>query len=125
MVPRTLPEPVIDQEPQGPSGFILETLLKKIQAWELVYPLRAVLVIRTIQGLHVLRESRLISAQRRTNVGGRWDIKQDGKGQRYRGRDTPEAWGAEAAKGGQGMIRESRHNVQPASTRMQGRRQAG
>ena len=29
---RTLPEPVVDQEPQGSSGFILETLLKKIQA---------------------------------------------------------------------------------------------
>ena len=46
----------------------------------MVYPLRAVLVIRTIQGLRVLRETRLISAERRTDVGGRWGIRQGGKG---------------------------------------------
>ena len=37
-------------------------------------------MITTIQGLRVLRETRLISAERRTDVGGRWGIRQDGKG---------------------------------------------
>ena len=36
-------------------------------------------MITTIQGLRVLRETRLISAERRTDVGGRWGIRQDGK----------------------------------------------
>lgn len=40
---------------------------------------------------------------------------------RHKGRETPKAWGAETAKGGQEITKESGHKTQRASAWTQGR----
>lgn len=79
-------------------------------------------MLRTLQGLHVLEGTRPDQCPGRMSLGVMGH--QAGE-KRHKGREVPEAWEAEEAKGGQRISKESREQNTTVSAWTRGHRAEG